>query len=374
MVQRGRFTRTEEKESLRAPDTVLIVDDDPTNRLLLGKIFSDRYTILEAGSGSQGLAEYLTSRDRIIAVLLDRVMPGMDGLDVLRHLNGMNMLKKTPVFLITAEQSTDVLRQAYDLGVMDVISKPVKPYIVRRRVESVIELFSARRELSDLVESQQMRLQKQAEKIQQLNQSMIETLATAIEFRNQETGGHIHRISVITRFVLENSPLGKDMSAADIDHITQASVLHDIGKILIPDAILTKPGRFTPEEFEIMKTHTTKGAALLENVPQLRDTAIYEYARDIALHHHERWDGRGYPEGLRADEATPWSQVVALADVYDALSCKRVYKDAFSRSKVVEMILGGQCGAFNPVLLDSFFMIEPHIHQMYAPDKRDAAE
>ena len=365
MVHSDKIVRTAEKTPDIVPDTLLIVDDDPVNRAILGKIFSDRYQILEADKGSRGLVEFLTKRDHITAVLLDMVMPGMDGMDVLRHLNGMGLLKKAPVFLITAEQSTDILQQAYDLGVMDVIGKPIQPYVVRRRVDSVIELFTARRELSGLVESQQTRLQQQAKEIQLLNQSMIEALATAIEFRNHETGGHIQRISAITRFVLENTVFGDGMTADDIDHITQAAVLHDIGKILVPDAILTKPGRFTPEEFEIMKMNTVKGADLLDNVPQLKNTPIYGYARDIALHHHERWDGKGYPEGLRGDEMTPWAQVVALADVYDALSCKRVYKDAFSHATVLEMIISGQCGVFNPALIDSFFLIEPDIHQFY---------
>lgn len=365
MAHSDKIIRTAEKTPDIVPDTLLIIDDDPVNRAILGKIFSDRYQIREADKGSKGLVEFLMNRDRIIAVLLDMVMPGMDGMDVLRHLNGMGLLKKAPVFLITAEQSTGILQQAYDLGVMDVIGKPIQPYVVRRRVDSVIELFTARRELSGLVESQQTRLQQQSEEIQLLNQSMIEALATAIEFRNQETGGHIQRISSITRFVLENTVFGEGMTEEDIDHITQAAVLHDIGKILVPDAILTKPGRFTPEEFEIMKMHTVKGAELLENVPQLKNTPIYNYACDIALHHHERWDGGGYPENLRGDEITPWSQVVSLADVYDALSCKRVYKDAFSHATVLEMLISGQCGVFNPALLDSFLVIESDIYQFY---------
>ncbi|MBD5093143.1 MAG: response regulator [Subdoligranulum sp.] len=365
MAHPDKIVRTAEKTPDAVPDTLLIIDDDPVNRAILGRIFSDRYQIMEADRGSRGLVEFLMNRDRIIAVLLDMVMPEMDGITVLRHLNGMGLLKRAPVFLITAEQSTDILQQAYDLGVMDVIGKPIQPYVVSRRVDSVIELFNARRELSSLVESQQTRLQQQVEEIKQLNQSMIEALATAIEFRNQETGGHIQRISAITRFVLENTVFGEGMTAEDIDHITQASVLHDIGKILVPDAILTKPGRFTPEEFQIMKQHTVKGAELLENVPQLKNTPIYNYAYDIALHHHERWDGGGYPEKLRGDEITPWAQVVSLADVYDALSCKRVYKDAFSHATVLEMIISGQCGVFNPALLDCFLVIEPDIHLFY---------
>lgn len=352
-----------------APDSILIIDDDAINRKILGKIFSDRYRICEAEDGCRGLAEILTHRNRFVAMLLDVVMPGMSGVEVLGHLKGMGLLEKTPVFLITAEQDEELVKQAYDLGVMDVIVKPVQSYIVRRRVESVIELFRARRELNTVVREQQQRLQEQTRQIQHLNQGMIEALAAAIEFRSQETGGHVQRISSITRFVLEHTVFGKGLSPEDIHHITQASILHDIGKIMIPDAILAKPGKFTPEEFEEMKQHTVKGAHLLESVPQLRDTPIFHYAHDIALHHHERWDGKGYPDGLSGDQITPWAQVVSLADVYDALSCKRVYKEAFPHTTVLSMILGGACGTFNPLLLDCFFSIEEHISQLYHPSQ-----
>ena len=155
------------------------------------------------------------------------------------------------------------------------------------------------------------------------------------------------------------------MPADSIEQIALASIMHDVGKIAIPDAILNKPGRLTPEEFEIMKTHTTAGARLLERIPQLRENGAYYYARDIALHHHEKWDGSGYPDGLKGGEITPWAQVVSLADVYDALSCKRVYKDALPRDKVLEMIRTGQCGVFNPDLLQCFFEVEPQLAQLY---------
>lgn len=157
------------------------------------------------------------------------------------------------------------------------------------------------------------------------------------------------------------------MDTYSIDQIALASITHDVGKIAIPDAILNKPGRLTPEEFEVMKTHTTQGAQLLGKIPHLRENGAYHYARDIARHHHERWDGRGYPDGLKGDEISPWAQIVSLADVYDALSCKRVYKDAFPREKVLEMIRDGACGVFNPKLLDAFFSVENELARLYQP-------
>lgn len=344
---------------------LLIVDDDAVNRAILRKIFSQTYSVVEAENGRQGLAEILNPRNHFLAILLDVIMPEMNGIEVLRQVEALGLLKQIPVFLITAESSDQVIKEAYQLGVMDVIRKPFVSYVVMRRVESVIELFEARKHLNSVVEKQQIELLDQANKIIQLNTGMIEALATAIEFRNEESGGHVQRIAKITRLMLENTCFGDGMSQGDIDNIALASIMHDLGKITIPDAILTKPGRFTPEEYEVMKTHTTNGVAILESIPQLRDTGVYEYACDIALHHHERWDGGGYPEGLAGDKISPWAQVVSLADVYDALSCKRVYKASLSRSTVVKMIRTGECGIFNPRLLDSFFLIEDQLCEMY---------
>ncbi len=344
---------------------LLIVDDDAINRAILRKIFSQSYSVAEAVNGRQGLEEVLNPQNHFLAVLLDVIMPEMSGIEVLRKLESLGLLKQIPVFLITAEASEQVVKEAYELGVMDVIRKPFVSYVVRRRVESVIELFEARKHLNSVVEKQQIELLDQANKIIQLNQGMIEALATAIEFRNEESGGHVQRISEITRLMLENTSFGDKMDKKEIDNIALASIMHDLGKIAIPDAILTKPGRLTAEEYEVMKTHTTNGVAILESISQLRESEVYEYACDIALHHHERWDGRGYPEGLKGDEISTWAQIVSLADVYDALSCKRVYKASFSRSTVLEMIRTGQCGIFNPDLLDSFFGIEEQLSEMY---------
>ena len=253
---------------------------------------------------------------------------------------------------------------------MDVISKPVVPYIVQRRVQSVIELYQARRSLSCKVESQQARLLRQAQEIIRLNQGMVEALATAIEFRSEESGAHVQRIHDITRHLLSRTELGQGLSPGEIEEIALASILHDVGKIAVPDAILNKPGRLTPEEFAVMKTHTVQGARLLGQIPQLRRYGAYRYAVDIARHHHERWDGRGYPDGLKGDEISVWAQVVSLADVYDALSCKRVYKDAFPRERVLEMIREGECGVFSPRLLACFFSVEEELSRLYRKEEQ----
>ena len=346
-------------------NTILIVDDDEINRGILDNLFSAFYEVEEAENGETGLSMIQENQEKYCAVLLDVVMPVMDGLEVLRRLKSRGLLEKIPVFLITAEASDSTMKEAYRLGVMDVISKPVIPYIVIRRINSVVELFRARKRLGNVVEQQQSKLLAQAEKIISLNQGMIESLSTAIEFRSGESGEHVRRIREITEYILKHTEFGEGLNEEQIRQIGLGAIMHDVGKIAIPDAILNKPGRLTVEEFEVMKTHTLQGAALLEKIPQLREQEAYIYAYDIARHHHERFDGRGYPDGLKGEEITPWAQVVSIADVYDALSCKRVYKDAFSRETVVEMIKDGQCGTFNPRLLDCFFSVEEQLYQLY---------
>ena len=347
-----------------APGSLLIVDDDAINRAILENLFAPFYPIEEAEDGDEGLARILARPERFCAVLLDVVMPRMSGLEVLERLRESALTEKLPVFLITAEASDENMRRAYDLGVMDVISKPVVPYIVLKRVQSVIELFQARKRLRRTVKSQQTELLAQAEKIIRLNQGMIEALSTAIEFRSEESGDHVRRIHDITWNLLTYTPLGDGLDDEAIHQIALASIMHDVGKIAIPDAILNKPGKLTTEEYAIMKTHTTQGALLLERIPQLRETGLYAYAADIARHHHERWDGRGYPDGLRGDEISVWAQAVSLADVYDALINKRVYKAAFSRERALEMIRNGDCGVFGPRLLDCFFAVEERLFSL----------
>lgn len=344
---------------------ILIVDDEEMNRAILANLFENAFEILEAEDGRAGYACICEHRDELAAVLLDVVMPEMNGLEVLRKLNQEKLIWKTPVFLITADASGATMREAYQLGVMDVISKPVVPYIVQRRVNSVVELFQARKQLSAEVQRQRDQLLVQTRQLAEMGMGTVEALATAIEFRSDESGEHVQRIHDVTCHLLRHTELGRGFSEAEIDLIGMGSVMHDVGKISIPDAILNKNGRLTPEEYEIMKTHTVKGAELLEKIPQMRTHPVYPYAHDIALHHHERWDGRGYPHGLVGDETPIWTQIVALADVYDALVSRRCYKKAFPADVAMEMILGGQCGIFNPRLLACFQRAEDELRRFY---------
>ena len=345
-------------------DTILIIDDDEINRGILNNLFADSYSIQEAEDGRQGLDAVAANRQRLCAILLDVVMPEMSGLEVLRRLKAAGVLERIPVFLITSEVDA-AIKDGYEMGAMDVISKPIVPYLVLRRVNSVIELFQARRKLENRVVQQEEELLQKAQTISELNQGMIESLSTAIEFRNEESGGHVRRIHDITAALLSETDFCPGLSKEEIENIALAAIMHDVGKIAISDSILAKPGKLTPEEFEIMKTHTVQGGELLEHIPQLQYNGAYRYAWDIARHHHERWDGNGYPDKLKGDEVTPWAQAVSIADVYDALNCKRVYKDAFPRETVLEMIRTGQCGVFNPKLLECFFQVEPQLARLY---------
>ncbi|HIY11664.1 MAG TPA: response regulator [Candidatus Anaerofilum excrementigallinarum] len=356
---------------------VLIADDVELNRALLAMTFEEDYQILEAENGRQALEQLAACGNQVQAILLDLVMPEMDGFAVLQQLKGQGLLDKIPVFLITAEENEISLRKAYELGAMDVINKPFMPELIRKRIGNVMELFNARGQLRSLVETQEQALQAQAKQLraqarqlQQLNSSIIDTLSTVIEFRDCESGEHVKRIRNLTTAILEKlveQYPEYGVLPQDIPLIAEAAVMHDVGKIAIPDSILNKPGKLTSEEFEIMKQHTVRGCEILQHVPQILESGLYQYCYDICRHHHERWNGKGYPDGLKGDAIPIWAQVVSLADVYDALISDRVYKKSFSREKTISMICGGECGEFNSRLLECFLQTEEQIYaSMYA--------
>lgn len=329
--------------------TLLIVDDIEINRIVLAEIFKDEYNIMEACDGLRAM-EVINGDFGISAVLLDLLMPEMNGLDVLKEMNKSGMIKNIPVFLITAADREEMLLEGYNLGAIDVISKPFMTHFLKCRVNNVVELYSHRNKLESIVA-------KQVERLNYLNQSMVETLATVIEFRDGESGEHVKRICGLTKILMQevsDTYPEYHLPKKEIDKIGTSSILHDVGKISIPDSILNKPGRLTKEEFEIMKQHTLKGCEILQNIPDIMDNGIYNYSYDICRHHHERWDGKGYPDGLSGDDISIWAQVVSIADVYDALTSERVYKKAFSHDTAVDMIFHGECGAFNPKVLKVF--------------------
>lgn len=344
------------KIQMNKKKTILIVDDVEINRTILAEIFKDEYRIMEAGNGVQAM-EVINSDAEVSAVLLDLLMPEMDGLEVLKEMNKSKKINRIPVFLITAADSDKALLKGYELGAVDVIRKPFMPHFLKCRINNVIELYGHRNELEIIV-------QEQVERFEKLNQSMIETLAAVIEFRDGESGEHVKRISGLTRILMKevsDTYPEYHLPAVEIDKIARSSTLHDVGKISIPDSILNKPGRLTKEEFEVMKQHTTKGCEILQTIPDIMDEGIYKYSYDICRHHHERWDGKGYPDGLSGNDISIWAQVVSIADVYDALTSERCYKKAFNHDTAVEMILNGECGAFNPQILKVFTAVTDKI-------------
>lgn len=361
--------REETQLSSSSEKTLLIVDDETINQAILSNIFQSEYQIIKAEDGVAGLAAIEKHAQTLSAVLLDVIMPRMNGLEVLRRLHQLDLLRTIPVFLITVDMDSTTMRESYELGVMDVIFKPVVPYMVRRRVNSVVELFQARRKLGAEVERQRDQLLLQAQRLADMSMGMVEALSTAIEFRSDESGAHVRRIHDITCHLLRETPLGRGLSEEQIRLIGVGAITHDVGKISIPDAILNKPGRLSPEECKLMQSHTVKGAELLSKIPQMREHSAYRYAYDIALHHHERWDGNGYPDRLAGDAIPIWTQIVSLTDVYDALVSKRCYKNAFSPQMAMDMILRGECGAFNPLLLDCFQQEEPTLRKFYQTDE-----
>lgn len=362
---------TGEDKKMVERQTILVVDDIELNRAILVEVFKDKYNTLEAKDGEQALQLLVQYGNEIGAVLLDLWMPVMNGFMLLDEMKIRGMLEKIPVFLITAEDSMEALRRGYEMGVVDVIGKPFLPEMIGRRIDNIIELYKKREYLNHVVEIQEEALKEQAKKIQKLNSSIIDTLSTAIEFRHCESGEHVQRIRKLTGIFLNkiNHDYAEySIPEEEISLIQDAAVMHDVGKIAISDQILNKPGRLTKEEFEIMKTHTIRGCELLDSIPEIRNSEIYKYAYDICRHHHERWDGKGYPDGLKGNEISIWGQIVSIADVYDALVSKRVYKEAYGEDTAIQMILNGECGQFNPILLECLLQLKDEIASMYHED------
>ncbi len=356
------------KNDIGGKNCILIVDDDYINRELLKNIFSSQFTFEEAENGREGLQKTMEHLDKLCAIILDVQMPLMTGIEVLRELSKRNITEQVPVFLITAQDEDETVDEAYTLGVVDVVPKPVKPLVIQKRVKTVIELYATREALSATVDNQEERLSENAKAIDELHRGTIEALATAIEFRNIESGQHVSRVYGMTKYILTNTDFGKGLSADTIESIARGAIMHDVGKIAISDIILNKPGKLTAAEYEIMKQHTVKGAELLEQICKTQLHESYQYAAEIARHHHERWDGRGYPDGLKGDEISIGAQVVSIVDVYDALVSARVYKKAYEPDTAVEMIQNGECGVFNPKLVECFLKVEPVIRQWYAEE------
>lgn len=358
---KGRIIATHDENR----ETILIVDDSAMNRMLLSDILADTYNIIEAEDGEQAIAILQQHASEISIVVLDMVMPKVDGFGVLEAMNENRWIQFLPVVSISTESSPEFVERAYSLGVTDFINRPFDELIVIRRVSNTIKLYAKQRKLTNMVANEIFEKERNGS-------LMITILSHIVEFRNGESGMHVMNIGTLTEILLSQISKKDDkyyLPYAERDLIVKASALHDIGKISIPEEVLNKPGKLTDEEFEAMKQHTVIGYQMLSDLG-FQDEPLVKVSREITRWHHERYDGRGYPDGLKGDEIPLSAQIVSLADVYDALTSERVYKPAFSHEKAIQMILNGECGAFNPLLLECLVEAQDAIRQGLAQPNR----
>lgn len=338
---------------------ILVVDDSELNRGILIEMLKEEFDIIEAENGKEAVDKIRKYGKKLSVVLLDIVMPVMDGFEVLSVMNRNHWIEDVPVIMISSEESEGFIRKAFNFGVSDYISRPFDCDIVYQRVFNTIKLYAKQRRLMTLVSDQILEKEKN-------NQMMVEVLSQIVEFRNEESGLHVLHIKILTEMLLEYLVQKTDkyeLSPDECHMIATASAFHDIGKIGIDEKILNKPGKLTPEEFEQIKQHTLIGASMLDKMDRYKDEPLIKIAYQICRWHHERYDGRGYPDGLLGEEIPISAQIVSIADVYDALISERAYKKAFSHEKALEMIVNGECGTFNPLLLETLVEIQPKLKE-----------
>ncbi len=341
---------------------ILIVDDVFINRGILSDILSDEYDMIEAENGEEALEKINKYENELAVVLLDLMMPVKDGFYVLEKLKEQKLLDRLPVLVISGETSIESENRCLDFGVADFIHKPFDETIVRRRVMNIIDLYSYKNTLEDKVTEQtkmlieqNRELQIQAETLEKYNKTIVDVLGTVVESRNLESGDHVQRVKGYTKILAEQ--VMKDypeyrLSDDVINIIVPASALHDVGKIAISDNILLKPGRLTPEEFNEMKLHTIRGCKIIESIKDAWSDEYKKISYEICRFHHEKYDGNGYPDKLSGDDIPIHAQIVSIADVYDALTSKRCYKEQYEKNTAYSMIIEGQCGVFNPKLIN----------------------
>ena len=343
-------------------DAVLIVDDMELNRGILCDMLEGAYRTLEARDGIEALEVMAAHREEIAVVLLDLMMPRMGGLEVLEIMAEQHLLDRFPVLIISGETSPEIEDRCLTFGAFDFIKKPFLPSLVLRRVKNAEALFTYKNRLEEQVALQTAQLTRQAEalraknaQLREMNEMTIELLSDIIEARNLESGTHVRRVRSFTRILagklMEKYP-EYGLTEEAVSTIALASSMHDVGKIMISDSILLKPGKLTQEEFSLMQKHTVFGCEVLERTRYMWEEDYSRYCREICRHHHEKWDGAGYPDALRGDEIPISAQLVSVADCFDALTTDRVYKKAYSPETAFAMLLAGDCGAFNPRLME----------------------
>ena len=345
---------------------ILIVDDSEFNRDMLKEILGETYNYLEAENGNQAI-QMIGENIGIDLMLLDINMPQMNGFEVLEIMKRSQCIAETPVIMISSEDAVDTMRKAYELGITDYITRPFDSVIVKKRVQNTLGLYMKQKHLINVVYDQ-------VYEKEETNNIMIRILSNVLGSRNSESREHILHIKTATEMMLRRLVKITDaypMTEADISLITTASSLHDIGKICIPEEILNKPGRLTDEEFRIMKTHSELGADMIQDMHFPKDNSLVRASWEICRWHHERWDGGGYPDGLKGEEIPISAQVVSIVDVYDALTSERCYKKAFDHDTAMNMILDGQCGQFNPTLLNCLKELSIQLSKMLNKEMDD---
>ena len=348
---------------------ILIVDDSKFNRDILKEILGEKYNYLEAENGNQAI-QMIGENIGIDLMLLDINMPQMNGFEVLKIMKRSQCIEETPVIMISSEESVDTMREAYEMGITDYITRPFDSVIVKKRVQNTLSLYANQNNLVNVVVNQIYEKEEN-------NNIMIRILSSILGSRNSESREHILHIKTVTEMMLRQLIKITDvyhLTEADIALITTASSLHDIGKIYIPEEILNKPGRLTDEEFKIMKTHSELGADIIQDMHLPQENPLVHTAWEICRWHHERWDGKGYPDGLKGEEIPISAQVVSIADVYDALTSERCYKKAFDHDTAIKMILDGQCGQFNPILLKCLKELSPRFFKMFSNETDDSIQ
>lgn len=343
---------------------VLIVDDSKFNRQVLKNILEEDYEILEAENGREALVIIEERMKEIAAVLLDIVMPEVNGVTLLKMLNEKDYLNEFPVLVVTSEQDVELVAECFDYGISDFIRKPVNTDFVKQRVQKLVDLYLQKNEFKERLERQTFTLrnqykllQQQADQLKKSNERMIDVLGTVVEYRNMEERSHLTMVKgfteILANHMMQDYP-EYGLTEEKIKIIVSASVLHDIGKVMIPDAILLKPGKLTGEEFEYMKSHSLRGYDIIESIKELWEEDYVKCSMEITRSHHEKYDGGGYPDGLKGDEIPISAQLVSVADCYAALISESVYKDAIPLDEAFNMILQGECGVFSYKLLECF--------------------
>ena len=353
---------------------ILIVDDKKNNREMLAKILKDEYEIMEAKNGAEGWEIIIKERKSLSAVLLNLNIPEMNGFQIIEKMAQSQLMESLPVFIISEEKQQETEGKCLELGAVDFLVKPFHSLVIKRRIQNVVNHITYKKNLEEKVENQMITLRKQykviqvqADKMQKKNDEIINIVGNVAEYRSLESGSHIRRVKQYTRilgeYVKDNYP-EYGLTKEKLDIIVSASALHDIGKVAIPDSILLNPGRLSDDEFNYLRSHTIRGCELLDDFKNVWSEEYLKIGQEICRSHHERYDGKGYPDGLAGDEIPISAQLVSIVDVYDAMTNERFYKGALAIERVFYMITNGECGIFSPKLLEAFRQVKPKFEEM----------